>query len=310
MEQLLCTSKPKMEPRQTKWPENGDDPCGPPSWPYVFCFGGRVTQIQAKNLGLKGSLPPNFNQLSELQNLGLLRNNLSGMLPTFSGLSKLQFAFLDYNEFDAIPSDFFNGLTSIRVLWLNDQDGGEGGGMTGPIDVIASMTYLRRELNLNGNQLVGLIPNTLANMDLEILVLNNNRFMGPIPKFKATQVSYDSNLFCRSKPRLECAPEVTVLLDFLHNLDYPLFLTTKWSGNEPCGEPWFGLNCNHNSEVSIVNFPRQKLNGKLSPSLAKLDSLIEIRLAGNNIIGNVPNNLGQYSQQTVYYFQSFEELHT
>ncbi|KAJ1402709.1 Mpv17/PMP22 [Sesbania bispinosa] len=148
-------------PKTTKWPENGDDPCGPPSWPYVFCFGGRVTQIQtqiqAKNLGLKGSLPPNFNQLSELQNLGLQRNNLSGMLPTFSGLSKLQFAFLDYNEFDAIPSDFFNGLTSIRVLWLNDQDGGEGGGMTGPIDVIASMTYLRR-VWLHGNHFTGTIP--------------------------------------------------------------------------------------------------------------------------------------------------------
>ncbi|TKY67021.1 Receptor kinase TMK3 [Spatholobus suberectus] len=372
-------------PELLKWPDNGNDPCGPPSWPYVFCSGGRVTQIQTKNLGLKGPLPPNFNRLSELQNLGLQRNNLSGMLPSFSGLSKLQYSFLDYNEFDAIPSDFFKGLTSIRVLsleenplnattgwsfpmdlensvqltnlslvhcnlvgplpdflgtlpsltnlrlsdnrltggipasfgqssiqvlWLNDQ---EGGGMTSPIDVIASMTFLRQvwlhgnqftgaipqnignltslqELNLNSNQLVGLIPDSLANMDLQILVLNNNRFMGPIPKFKAAKVSYDSNLFCQSKPGLECAPEVTALLDFLHNLNYPSVLASKWSGNDPCGEPWFGLSCDRNSKVSIINLPRQKLNGTLSPSLAKLDSLLEIRLAGNNITGNVPSN--------------------
>ncbi|RDY08004.1 Receptor-like kinase TMK3, partial [Mucuna pruriens] len=372
-------------PELLKWPDSGNDPCGPPSWPFVFCSGGRVTQIQTKNLGLEGSLPPNFNQLSELQNLGLQRNNLSGALPTFSGLSKLQFAFLDYNDFDAIPSDFFNGLTSIRVLsleenplnattgwsfpkdlensvqltnlslvhcnlvgalpdflgklpsltnlrlsdnrlsggipasfgqssiqvlWLNDQ---EGGGMTGPIDVIASMTFLTQvwlhgnqftgtipqnignltslqELNLNSNQLVGLIPNSLANLDLQILVLNNNMFMGPIPKFNAAKVSYDSNLFCQPKPGLQCAPEVTALLDFLQNLNYPSSLASKWSGNDPCGEPWFGLNCDRNSKVSMINLPKQKLNGTLSPSLAKLDSLLEIRLAGNNITGNVPSN--------------------
>lgn len=368
-----------------EWPDNGDDPCGNPTWPHVFCSGDRVTQIQAKSLGLKGSLPPNFNQLSELNNLGLQHNKLSGMLPTFRGLSRLEFAFLDYNEFDAIPSDFFNGLTSLRVLsleenqlnastgwsfppdleksaqltnlslvhcnlvgplpdflgtlpsltnlrlsdnrlsggipasfgqssmqvlWLNNQD---GGGMTGPIDVIASMTFLTQlwlhgnqftgtipenigdltslvELNLNSNQLVGLIPQSLANMELKVLVLNNNKLMGPIPKFKAGNVSCDYNFFCQTKPGLECAPEVTALLDFLRNLNYPSILTSAWSGNEPCTGPWLGLSCNPKSEVFVINLPRHGLNGTLSPSLAKLDSLLEIRLAGNNITGTVPSN--------------------
>lgn len=82
-------------PELLKWPEEGDDPCGPPLWPFVYCSGDRVTQIQAKDLGLRGTLPHNFNQLSELFNLGLQRNNLSGMLPTFSGLSKLKYAFVN-----------------------------------------------------------------------------------------------------------------------------------------------------------------------------------------------------------------------
>ncbi|MED6125699.1 hypothetical protein PIB30_071101 [Stylosanthes scabra] len=323
-------------PELLKWPEDGDDPCGPPSWPYVFCNGDRVTQIQAKNLGLRGTLPPNFNQLSELYNLGLQRNNLTGMLPSFSGLSKLEFAFLDYNAFEAIPSDFFNGLTSLRVLsleenplngttgwsfpldleksvqltnlslvncnlvgqlpdflgtlpsltnlrlsgnrlngkipetfaqssiqvlWLNNQ---EGEGLTGPIDVVSSMIFLRQlwlhgnqfngriphdignltslqELNLNSNQLVGLIPESLAEMELELLVLNNNMFMG----------------------------------------------------NDPCTGPWFGLSCNSNHQVTKINLPRHELNGTLSPSLAKLDSLLEIRLEGNNITGMVPSNFSE-----------------
>ncbi|XP_027929266.1 receptor protein kinase TMK1-like [Vigna unguiculata] len=375
-------------PELLKWPEEGDDPCGPPLWPYVYCSGDRVNQIQAKNLGLRGSLPQNFNQLSELYNLGLQRNNLSGMLPSFSGLSKLEFAFLDYNKFDSIPSDFFSGLSSLRVLsleenplnmssgwffpldlqksvqltnlslvqcnlvgplpdflgtlasltnlrlsgnklsgaipatfaqssiqvlWLNNQ---EGGGLSGPIDVIASMPFLRQvwlhgnqftgpiprnignlislqELNLNSNQLVGLIPESLALMDLDILVLNNNMLMGPIPKFKAANVSYDYNLFCQNEPGLECGPQVTVLLDFLDKLNYPSFLVSDWSGDEPCTRStgsWFGLSCNSNSEISIMNLPRHKLNGTLSPSLAKLDSLRQIRLSGNNITGSVPTN--------------------
>ncbi|XP_020203150.1 receptor-like kinase TMK3 [Cajanus cajan] len=375
-------------PELLKWPEEGDDPCGPPLWPHVYCSGDRVNQIQAKNLGLRGSLPQNFNQLSELYNLGLQRNNLSGMLPTFSGLSKLEFAFLDYNAFDAIPADFFNGLSSIRVLsleenplntssgwsfpmalekseqltnlslvhcnlvgplpdflgtlpsltnlrlsgnklsgaipatfaqssiqvlWLNNQ---EGGGLSGPIDVIASMTFLRQvwlhgnqftgtipqnignltslqELNLNSNQLVGLIPESLEHMDLEILVLNNNMLMGPIPKFKAANVSYANNFFCQPEPGLECAPQVTALLDFLDKLNYPSSLVSDWVGDEPCTRStgnWFGLSCNSNSEVSIINLPEHKLNGTLSPSLAKIDSLLEIRLEGNNITGSVPTN--------------------
>ncbi|KAL1362688.1 hypothetical protein HN51_010911 [Arachis hypogaea] len=377
-----------QNPELLKWPENGvGDPCGNPPWPYVYCNGDRVTQIQSKNLGLKGSLPQNLNQLTELQNLGLQRNNLSGVLPSFNGLSKLEYAFLDYNEFDTIPFDFFKGLTNIRilslemnpslnattgwsfpldlkeslqltnlsfvhcnlvgplpeflgtlpsllnlrlsynrisggipnsfgqssiqVLWLNNQ---EGGGMSGSIDVIASMTFLTqlwlngnkfngkipnnignltsmKEINLNGNQLAGLIPESMANMDLDQVDLSNNMLMGPIPKFKAaTQVSYGSNFFCQSKPGIQCAPQVNALIDFLHDLNYPSILSSQWSGNDPCGGNWIGLSCNQNSEVSLINLPRRNLSGTLSPSIAKLNSLVKIMLAQNNISGKVPSN--------------------
>ncbi|PON51809.1 Serine/threonine protein kinase [Parasponia andersonii] len=369
-----------------KWPTDGEDPCGPPLWPHVFCSGDRVSQIQVQNLGLVGALPKNFNQLSELSNLGLQGNKFNGELPNFSGLSELEFAYLDNNEFDTIPFDFFKGLTNIRVLaldhnpfnattgwslpedlaesvqltnlslvqcnlvgpipeflgtlpslmvlklsynrlsgeipsslgqtlmqilWLNDQD---GEGMSGPIDVIASMNLLTqawlhgnkftgmipenigdvsslKELNLNGNNLVGLIPQSLANMELNRLDLSNNLLVGPIPKFKAGNVSYASNYFCQRDPGLECAPDVTALLDFLHDVNYPAMLVSEWSGNDPCDGPWIGLSCSPNSMVSIINLPGRKLNGTLSPSVANLHSLLEIRLAGNHINGTIPENL-------------------
>ncbi|XP_044481480.1 receptor-like kinase TMK3 [Mangifera indica] len=372
-------------PELLKWPAEGDDPCGPPPWPHVFCSDGRVTQIQVQNLGLKGPLPQNFNQLSKLYNIGLQRNKFNGKLPTFSGLSELEFAYLNFNEFDTIPSDFFDGLSSLRVLaldynplnkstgwsipdslansvqltnlsfvqcnlvgpvpeflgtlpslvalklsynslsgeipasfgqslmqilWLNDQ---ADGGMTGSIDVVANMISLEqlwlhgnqfrgtipedigaltslKDLNLNRNQLVGFIPGSLANMKLDNLVLNNNLLNGPIPKFKAGNVSYDSNSFCQSEPGVVCAPDVNALLDFLASMNYPINLVSQWSGNDPCEGPWLGLTCNPNSKVSIINLPRHNLSGTLSPSIANLDSLMEIRLGRNRINGSIPKN--------------------
>ncbi|KAJ7012308.1 hypothetical protein NC653_002384 [Populus alba x Populus x berolinensis] len=382
---LLDFQKGLENPELLKWPANGDDPCGPPLWPHVFCSDGRVTQIQVQSMGLKGPLPQNFNQLSKLYNIGLQRNNFTGKLPTFKGLSELEFAFLDYNNFDTIPSDFFVGLSSLRVLaldsnplnestgWslpseladsvqltnlsasssnlagslpdflgsmqslsnlrlsynrlsgeipasfgkslmstllLNNQ---EGGGMSGPIDVIASMTSLSqlwlhgnsftgtipenigdlsllRDLNLNGNKLVGLVPQSLADMPLDNLDLNNNQLMGPVPNFKAGKVSYESNPFCQSKPGVECAPEVNALLDFLGGVNYPSILTSQWSGNDPCQGSWLGLNCDSKSKVSVINLLRHNLTGTLSPSIARLDSLIEIDLGGNSIKGTIPSN--------------------
>nr|GMD67341.1 receptor-like kinase TMK3 [Ipomoea batatas] len=373
-------------PELLKWPVKGNDPCGPPAWPYVFCSGGRVTQIQAKGLGLKGTLPQDFNQLDKLQNIGLQKNNLYGKLPSFSGLSNLKFAYLDGNEFDTIPADFFHGLSNVRVLaldknpfnktagwsipselqestrltnfscsscniagplpgffgkmpsltalklsynriegeipdtfrdsllqvlWLNNQ---EGASMTGPIDVIGSMVGLTsvwlhgnaftgqipdnigdltslKDLNLNGNELVGLIPKGLADLNLHSLDLNNNQLMGAIPKFKAADVTYSSNSFCQSSPGEPCAPEVDALLEFLKDLNYPHHLANEWTGNDPCKGPWFGITCIPSGHVSIINLQKLNLNGTLSPSLAALDSLMEIHLAGNNLHGRVPTDL-------------------
>ncbi|KAI4300555.1 hypothetical protein L6164_033922 [Bauhinia variegata] len=371
-------------PELLPWPDAGGDPCGNPNWQYIYCKGNRVTQIQAKDLNLSGPLPQNMNQLSELVNIGLQNNKLNGPLPSFSGLSKLQYAYLDNNQFDSIPADFFDGLqslevlaldennfnastgwqfppnlqdstqlrnlscmscnlagklpdflgkmssltvlklsnnnltgeipqtlngTNLQILWLNNQ---QGDGLSGPIDIVATMTSLTsvwlhgnrftgsipenigvltllKDLNLNGNQLVGLIPKALADMQLDHLELDNNNLMGPIPDFKAAKFTYGANDFCQPKEGAPCAPEVTALLEFLGGLKYPLNLVRVWSGNDPCTQ-WLGIKCNSNGKVSMINLQKFNLSGSLSPSVAKLDSLVEIRLSGNNLSGQIPSN--------------------
>ncbi|XP_057807494.1 LOW QUALITY PROTEIN: receptor-like kinase TMK3 [Salvia miltiorrhiza] len=373
-------------PDLLKWPKTGNDPCGPLIWPHIGCSNGRVISIQVSGLGLTGPLPPNLNQLSELKNLSLQKNYFNGNLPSFSGLSNLQHAYLNSNEFETIPLDFFHGLSNVmvialdynplnqssgwalphdlaectrlvnfscsfcniigeiplffgklsslnslrlssnrlsggipssfhgsllQILWLNDQ---ENGGMNGSISVVGSMVLLTqlwlhgnqftgpipdtigylaslRELNVNGNQLVGLIPPSLTRLTLKVLDLSNNLFMGPMPKLNAASLSYGSNSFCQSGPGLQCDPQVDALLEFLGCVEYPIRLASEWKGNDPCAGPWWGVSCNPRNEVSVVNMKDMRLNGTISPSIAKLSSLVEIHLDGNYLHGRVPRNL-------------------
>ncbi|PKA66809.1 putative receptor protein kinase TMK1 [Apostasia shenzhenica] len=370
-------------PELLQWPSGDDDPCGN-KWPHVYCAGNRVAQIQVQNVGLSGPLPVDFNKLTELVNLGLQRNNFSGKLPSFGGLSKLQYAYLNENQFDTIPSDFFDGLTSLEVLslsknplnesgwmlpsnledsaqltnlsliscnlvgplpeflgnlhsltvlqmsgnmlsgeipasyastplqilWLNDQKGNQ---ISGTIDVIASMTMLHEawlhgnsftgtipgsidqlisleRLWINNNQLVGVIPENITLLNkLQSLRLDNNFLVGEIPKTTIANFSFSNNPTCQDTPGVPCAPQVSVLLDFLESVNYPLTLAKSWSGDDPCNG-WLGVSCS-GTNVSTLNLSNFNLNGTISPSLAQLSSLVKVHLQGNHLNGTIPTEL-------------------
>ncbi|PHU08728.1 hypothetical protein BC332_20588 [Capsicum chinense] len=126
-------------------------------------------------LGLKGHLPQNLNKLSKLTNLGLQKNQFSGKLPSFSGLSELKFAYLNFIQFDTIPSDFFGGLVSLQVLALDEN----------PLNVTSGWLLpdrLQDSAQLINCNLVGPLPEFLGTMSsLEVLLLSTNRLSGPIP---------------------------------------------------------------------------------------------------------------------------------
>ncbi|KAG0478580.1 hypothetical protein HPP92_013299 [Vanilla planifolia] len=164
-------------PELLKWP-NDDDPCGN-RWPHIFCSGNRVAQIQVQSMGLRGPLPEDFNKLTELVNLGLQKNKFSGKLPSFSGLSKLQYAFLDENQFDTIPSDFFNGLTSLQVISLSRNPLNKTGWI---LPIALGDSAQLANLSLVGCNLIGSLPDFLGNMrSLTVLRVTDNMLSGEIP---------------------------------------------------------------------------------------------------------------------------------
>ncbi|KAE9590791.1 hypothetical protein Lal_00023202 [Lupinus albus] len=256
------------------------------------------------------NFPPSLENSAQLRKLSCMSCNLVGSMPEFLGkMNSLTDLKLSGNDLSGeIPASL--NCTGLQILWLNNQ---MGNGISGTLDVVTTMVSLEslwlhgnkftgsipervgdlvslKDFNLNGNQLVGLVPDALGNLQLDNLDLNNNHFMGPIPNFKAVNVTYDFNDFCETKPGVPCAFEVMALLGFLNGLNYPSNLVNSWIGDNPCKGEWLGINCNANGKVSMINLPNMKYNGTLSPSVANLGSLVEIRLGGNNLSGIVPSN--------------------
>ncbi|XP_068659070.1 receptor protein kinase TMK1-like [Aristolochia californica] len=207
-----------------EWGDN-HDPCGPPAWRYVFCENNRVTQLQVKNLGLIGPLPQNFNKLSKLTNLGMQHNSLNGKLPSFSGLSELQYAYLGNNNFDTIPSDFFNGLDKLQAMSLEYNPLNKSGwilpsvlknspqlvnlslintNVGGPLPEFLGEMPSLTALKLSYNSFTGQIPASYGTSSFQILWLNNNGLTGPIDAvgsmFSLKQLWLNSNQFTGAIP--------------------------------------------------------------------------------------------------------------
>ncbi|KAI4369122.1 hypothetical protein MLD38_017607 [Melastoma candidum] len=219
-------------------------------------------------------------------------------------MASLQVLLLSNNMLSGeIPASF--GGSGLQILWLNDQ---EGGGMSGGIDVVASMVSLTslwlqgnsfsgkipanigdlvalEDLNLNGNKLVGLVPDSLTSMSLDSLDLNNNYFMGPMPKFKAVKSTCASNPFCLPTPGSSCSPEVMALIDFLDGMDYPVRLVSSWQGVQ--------LQSNYLSGTIPINWTSLRSltyldlsNNNISYPLPKFSSSVKLVLNGNPLLGS------------------------
>lgn len=245
----------------------------------------QLRDLSCISCNLVGPLPDFLGKMNSLSNLKLSGNSLTGEIPKTLNNSGLQMLWLNNQKGELLSGtiDIVATMVSLTSLWLH------GNRFTGSIpDNIGDLVSLK-DLNLNGNELVGLVPSSLGDMELDKLDLNNNRFMGPIPKFKASKVSYSNNDFCLNETGVPCSFEVMALLGFLGGLNYPSNLVDSWSGNNPC-LTWLGIKCNADGKVSMINMQSFNLSGTLSPSVANLGSLVQIKLGGNHLNGVVPSN--------------------
>ena len=138
---------------------------------------GRVTAISLKENGLKGQLPAALGDLSELTNLTLTKNELSGpILDSLSRLSRLQRLDLGRNRLTGPLPSWLGNLSELTNLTLYNND------LRGPIPDSLSRLSRLWWLDVGGNELTGPVPSWLGNLsELTYLSLWGNDFDSSIP---------------------------------------------------------------------------------------------------------------------------------
>ncbi|XP_031275101.1 receptor protein kinase TMK1-like [Pistacia vera] len=214
------------------------NPC---KWEYVACWEDhRVYVIRIGSQSLKGTLPPDLRNLTSLTTLDVMKNELSGPIPSLAGLSSLQEVLFNDNNFTYFPPDFFSGLTSLQNISLDynsfeaweipvsltnattlQQFSANGANVTGAIpgflggDVFPEL----KSLNLAMNNLHGQLPESFAGSAIETLWLNgqisDTKLNGSVSLLQnmtsLTQVWLYSNQFTGPLPDLS---GLTGLKDF------------------------------------------------------------------------------------------------
>ena len=145
-------------------------------WGYSFSV-DKTTEINLNNNMLRGSIPVNIMNLTNLVSINLSYNQLSGLIPKeLSNLSNLENLNLSANQLSgSIPFEF-GYLENLSNLDLSINQ------LTGAIpNTLEDLTKLE-ELNLSINQLISTIPSNLGDLvNLKYLNLSSNELYDSIP---------------------------------------------------------------------------------------------------------------------------------
>ena len=139
--------------------------------------GGRVVDLQLRDNGLTGEIPPELGGLEGLTRLSLGGNELTGEIPPeLGGLTSLIWLYLDSNRLSGgIPAEL--GRMS-SLVWLHLHSNDLSGEIPPELGNLAELSYLK----LQENDLNGRIPPQLGSLPyLETLMLGGNQLSGEIP---------------------------------------------------------------------------------------------------------------------------------
>ncbi|KAL3375752.1 hypothetical protein AABB24_006954 [Solanum stoloniferum] len=180
----------------TKWNANGGDPCGE-SWTGITCSGNRVTEIKISGLGLSGSLGYQLASLTSVTNFDISNNNLGNQLPyqlppnvqrlnlaangfngalpySVSQMTSLRYLNVSHNQIQGQVTVAFDSLSSLNTLDFSFN------AMTGDLPQSFKALTSMNKMYLQNNQFTGTID-ILANLPLDDLNVENNRFTGWVP---------------------------------------------------------------------------------------------------------------------------------
>ncbi|MDE0462091.1 MAG: leucine-rich repeat domain-containing protein, partial [Caldilineaceae bacterium] len=220
---------------------------------------GRVIALDLPKNGLRGTLPPELGQLTNLKWLYLHENNLSGTIPSELGrLAGLEWMGLWDNELSGSIPPALGQLTNLTDLSLVENQ------LSGPIPPALGQLTNLEWLDLGGNQLSGSIPPALGQLtNLKWLYLHENDLSGTIPS----------------------------ALGQLTDLE----ILGLW-GNELRGS--IPSELGNLANLTELSLSENQLRGSIPSELGNLTNLTELYLWGNELRGSIPLELRNLTNLT------------
>ncbi|KAF8041833.1 hypothetical protein BT93_A0431 [Corymbia citriodora subsp. variegata] len=304
---LIAMKRKLVDPMKhlANW-EKGD-PCTS-NWTGVLCNETvgtegylHVHEIQLLNMNLSGSIAPAVGQLSQLQILDFMWNELTGSIPKEIGsIASLKLLLLNGNKLSGSLPDELGSLSNLNRFQVDENQ------ISGPIPKsFASLSSLRH-LHLNNNTISGQIPAELSNVSTLLhLLLDNNNLFGYLPpefsllpnlrilqldnnNFKGREIpaSY-GNFFRLAKLSLRnCSLEGLIPdLSQIPNLSFLDLSHNQLTGPIPSNKL--------SDNITTINLSNNLLNGSIPASFSDLPFLQRLSLENNSLTGSVPANIWQ-----------------
>ena len=262
-------------------------------WPGVDVRDGRVISLgfdcedfggdcyhSSPNETLRGSIPAEIGDFTDIENLLLAGEGFSGPLPPEIGkLTTLKwFAIQGVSPGAALPPEIGN-LESLEKLEIN---GKMFSGVLPP--EIGNLSNLI-SLSISETDISGSIPKEIGELEsLGSLRLSDNNFSGKIPP----EVGNLENLWKLSIATSQISGSIPSEIGNLTDLKWLLLAENELTGSIPS-------EIGNLARLNKLYLYNNSLSGSIPSELGRLRSLKTLDLENNLLTGSVPKELGQMS---------------
>lgn len=247
-----------------------------------------LVSLDLRNNGLTGTPPSSLGQLVNLVIFSIGNNELTGALPKMDNQPELDRYNVSSNLFSGeVPASLVNSSVITNIALADNQLDGDLPELFGNLPTLT-------QLFLQGNQFSGCYPANYSN-----LCGDNTNFTNNPDLPDGGSDDFFENTFCVTGETCDgpCHPDYDALVALYNAADGGSWTNDNgWAdgaeGNDCDVCDWFGVFCNTDGRVTAINLIGNNLIGSLPDELGDIDFLQGLNLSGHpNLTGPVPPSL-------------------